>query len=125
MKQYKKHFIIQASPQDVYAALTNPDIISLWTGEKAIMSTTPGSEFEWWEGDICGTNIEFEQDKKIVQEWYFGEEEPSIVTIKTHTDKKGTDLEINQTNIPDDAFENISEGWNDAIVSAIKDLLEE
>jgi activator of HSP90 ATPase len=125
MKQFKKHFIIQASPQDVYAALTNPDIISLWTGEKAVMSTTPGSEFEWWGGDICGTNVEFEQDKKIVQEWYFGEEESSIVTIKTHVDKKGTDLEINQTNIPDDAFENISEGWNDAIVTAIKELLEE
>jgi activator of HSP90 ATPase len=125
MKQYKQHFIVKAAPQDVYAALTNPEIIFLWTGEKAIMSTTTGSEFEWLGGDICGTNIEFEQDKKIVQEWYFGEGETSVVTIKTHTNKKGTDLEINQTNIPDEAFENISEGWEESIVAAIKELLEE
>jgi activator of HSP90 ATPase len=125
MQTFKKHFIIKAAPQDVYAALTNPEIIALWTGEDAVMSTTPDSEFEWWGGDICGKNIEFEQDKKIVQEWYFGETETSLVTIKTHTDKKGTDLEINQINIPDDAFENIVEGWEDAIVASLRDLLEE
>lgn len=125
MQTFKKHFIIKASPQDVYAALTNPEIIALWTGEDAVMSTTPDSEFEWWDGDICGKNVEFEQDKKIVQEWYFGETETSLVTIKTHPDKKGTDLEITQINIPDDAFENIVEGWEDAIVESLRDLLEE
>lgn len=125
MQTYKKHFIIKASPQDVYAALTNADMIFLWTGEEAVMSTTPGSEFEWWSGDICGKNIEFEQDKKIVQEWYFGEDETSLVTIKTHADKKGTDLEINQINIPEEALENIAEGWEEVIVAALKDLLEE
>lgn len=125
MQTYKKHHIIKALPQDIYAALTNPEIIALWTGEEAIMQTVPDSEFSWWGGDICGKNIEFDTDKKIVQEWYFGEEEPSVLTIKLHPDKKGTDMEIIQTNIPDDAFENISEGWNDAIIESLRDLLED
>ena len=82
MKNYNEYFIIPATPSDVYAALTNPVTIRLWTGEEAEMSTEPGSEFSLWEGAICGKNLEFEENKKLVQEWYFGEqEEKSIVTI--------------------------------------------
>ena len=128
MKNFKKQFIIKALPEDVYAALTNPEIITIWTGEEAVMEATPGSEFSWWNGDICGKNIEFEAGKKVVQQWYFGEEDEdpaSIVTLKMHTDKKGTSLEVNHTNIPDDAYDNIAEGWEDAIVVALKELMEE
>jgi uncharacterized protein YndB with AHSA1/START domain len=128
MKNFKKQFIIKALPEDVYAALTNPEIITIWTGEETVMEATPGSEFSWWNGDICGKNIEFETGKKIVQQWYFGEEdeEPaSIVTLKMHPDKKGTSLEVNHTNIPDDAYDNIAEGWEDAIVVALRELMEE
>ena len=113
MKNYKKYFKLAAMPSDVYNALTNKAMIEIWTGEDAEMSTQPGTEFSLWDGSICGLNLEFEQDKKIVQEWYFGEEDEdkkSIVTIKLHPDKKGTIMEVVQTNIPDDAYENISEG---------------
>jgi uncharacterized protein YndB with AHSA1/START domain len=127
MRDYKKQFIIKAQPQDVYAALTNPEIITIWTGEEAVMNATPETEFSWWNGDICGKNLEFEADKKIVQQWYFGEDqEPvSIVTLKMHPDKQGTSFEINHTNIPDEAYDNIVEGWKEAIVAPLRDLLEE
>lgn len=127
MPDFKKQFIIKAQPQDIYAALTNPEIIAIWTGEEAVMDATPDTEFSWWDGDICGKNIEFEADKKIVQQWYFGEDqEPaSIVTLKMHPDKQGTSLEINHTNIPDEAYDNIIEGWKEAIVAPLRDLLEE
>lgn len=125
MKNFKKHFQIKASNQDVYAALTNAEIIALWTGEEAVMEAVAGTEFSWWNGDICGKNISFEQDKKIVQEWYFGDETSSLLSIKLHPDKQGTDMEIVQNDIPDEAFDNISEGWTDAIVASLKELLEE
>src|SRR5215217_5538968 len=98
MKDYKKYHILPAQPEEVYIALTNPATIQLWTGEKAIMSTEPGSEFELWEGSIVGKNLEFEEGKKIVQQWYFDQEEPSLVTIKLHAHKQGTSLEIRHTN---------------------------
>ncbi|CAN5500780.1 hypothetical protein BH11BAC2_BH11BAC2_01870 [soil metagenome] len=82
MKNYKSYFIVSAEPSDVYAALTNPLTIQIWTGEPAEMSTEPDSEFSLWDGSITGKNLEFEIDKKIVQQWYFGDqEEHSIVTI--------------------------------------------
>ena len=114
MKDLKAYFIITASPSDIYAALTNPVTLSLWTGEEAEMSTVPGTEFSLWNGSIVGKNLEFEKDKKIVQQWYFGErEEPSIVTIKLHPHKQGTSVELRHTNIPDSDFEDIVEGWNE------------
>ncbi|MBV8255882.1 MAG: SRPBCC domain-containing protein [Chitinophaga sp.] len=124
MKDFKKHFIVRATPEEVYAALTNPATIQLWSGEKAEMSTEPGSEFSLWEDSIVGRNLEFEEGKKIVQEWYFGEEEetPSIVTILLHPDKKGTDVELRHTNIPDEAYEDITEGWVDQYFGAIIDF---
>ena len=48
-----------------------------------------------------------------MQEWYFGDqEEKSIVTIIIHDHKQGSSVELRQTNIPDEDFENIVEGWN-------------
>lgn len=126
MKDFKKYYILTAPPEDVYLALTNPLTIHLWSGEEAEMSTEPGSEFSLWEGSIVGKNLEFEQDKKIVQQWYFGEqEEPSIVTIKLHNDSKGTSVELRHTNIPDEDYEDIVSGWNDIYFGALIDFYTE
>lgn len=128
MKTYKKYFKITADPADVYNALTNQTMIEIWTGEDAEMEERPGTEFSLWDGSISGMNLEFEKDHKIVQEWYFGEEEEdkkSIVTIKLHPDKKGTIMEVVQTNIPDEAYENISEGWEENYFNALIQLFEQ
>lgn len=120
MKDYKKYFQIPAPPEDVYIALTNPFTIELWTGEKAVMSTEAGSEFSLWDDSIAGRNLEFEENKKIVQQWYFGDQaEPSIVTIKLHPDNKGTSLELRHSNIPDEAYEDIVSGWNGDYMGSI------
>lgn len=114
MKDFKKYFIIPAAPEEVYLALTNAATIQLWSGEEAEMSTEPGSEFQLFNGSIAGKNLAFEEGKKLVQEWYFGEQtEPSVVTIKLHAHKNGTSVELRHTNIPDEAFDDITEGWND------------
>lgn len=123
MKDFKKYFTIPAPPQDVYLALTNPLTIHLWSGEEAEMSTEPGSEFSLWEGSIAGKNLEFEPNKKIVQQWYFGEQaEPSIVTIKLHQDKEGTSVELRHTNIPDEDYDDIVEGWVNAYFGSLQEF---
>ncbi len=123
VKNFKSYFIIPASPADVYAAITNPITIRLWTGEEAMMSTEPGSEFSMWDGSISGCNLEFEKDKKVVQQWYFGDQEDeSIVTIKLHPHKQGTSVELLHTNIPDEAFEDITEGWKESYFGELEDF---
>ena len=126
MKDFKKYYVLPASPEEVYLALTNPNTINLWTGEEAEMSTEPGSEFSLWEGSISGKNLEFEEGKKIVQEWYFGDQaESSIVTIKLHPHKDGTSVELRHTNIPDSDFKDIVEGWDDAYFGSLSDFYSE
>jgi activator of HSP90 ATPase len=126
MKTFKKYYTIPAIPQDVYLALTTAATIHLWSGEKAEMSTEPGSEFSLWDGSIMGKNIEFVQDSKIVQQWYFGDQlEQSIVTIKLHPHKHGTSLEINHTNIPDEDYNDIVEGWENNYIAGLEEFYEE
>lgn len=89
------------------------------------MSTVPGSEFSLWNGSISGKNIEFIENKKIVQEWYFGEqEEQSIVTINLHPAKGGTSLELRHTNIPDDDYDDIVAGWNELYFGSLADFFD-
>lgn len=125
MKNFKKYFVIPAEPEEVFYALTNPFTIELWTGYPATMNAEVGTEFSLWEGDITGKNLEIITNKKIVQEWYFGDQpEKSIVTLKIFENKKGTQLEVIHENIPDEDFENIVEGWNEYYIGAIIEFFE-
>jgi len=120
MKTFKKTFKINAEPSDIYSALTNPYTIELWSGYPAEMSTEPGSEFSLWEGDIIGKNIEFIQDKKLVQEWYFGDQQKkSLVTITIAPDRESSQVTVEHSNIPDEEFNDIAEGWKEYYIGAI------
>jgi activator of HSP90 ATPase len=124
MKTFKKSFKINAEPSDIYSAITNPYTIELWTGYHAIMSEIPGSEFSLWDGDITGKNIEFIKDKKVVQEWYFGDQpEKSTVIITIHPNKDDSIVTVEHTNIPDDDFNDIAEGWREYYIGAIINFL--
>ena len=123
MKELKRYYKLNAQPKDVYNALTNKNILEIWTGEPAEMVAKAGTAFSLWDGSISGMNIELVENKLIVQQWFFGEEnEDSIVTIKLHPDKKGTSVELLHSNIPDEAFENISEGWDEDYFGALNEL---
>ncbi len=120
MKTFKKTFRINAEPSDVYAALTNPVTIELWSGYPAQMSAEPGTEFSLWEGDITGRNIELVENSKVVQEWYFGDqEEKSVVTILIAREGESSLVTVEQTNIPDKDFQEIAEGWREYYIGAI------
>ena len=126
MKDFRKYYNIPASPDDVYTALTNPITIQLWTGEPAVMSTEPGSEFSLWDGSIEGRNIAFEPGKKLVQQWYFGEQtDASIVTILLHQKGLGTSVELLHTNIPDEDYDDITDGWDNYYFGALREFYKE
>ncbi len=113
MKNYQQDYILKATPEEVYTALTNPFTIELWTGYPAVMEEQEGMEFSMWDGDIVGKNIHFEPNRKVVQQWYFGDEYPSsTVTILLFKHNRGTKARVIHENIPDEAYENMKEGWD-------------
>jgi activator of HSP90 ATPase len=121
MKDLKLYFKLKASPADVYNALTNRIMIEIWSGEKAEFVTEPNTEFSWFDGAITGRNLAFEMDKKIEQLWYFEDQEVKVV-IKIHPDKKFSSLEVQMLQLPDDAYENMKEGWQTDIFESLAEL---
>lgn len=125
MKDFDLQLTINASKEEVYAALTNKFQIELWTGHPAVMDDQVGTEFSLWAGDISGVNMEMREDYKIVQEWFFGDtENPSIVSIILKKEANTTIVKLTHTNIPDDAYDEIVTGWKEYYLGAIKDFLE-
>ncbi|MFK7953901.1 MAG: SRPBCC domain-containing protein [Ekhidna sp.] len=113
MPDFKKYVTLAATPEEVYAALTFEPTVELWTSAPATIKPEVGEEFSMWDESISGKFLELEPGKMIKQEWYFGElEDPSIVTIKLHEDKNSTSMEVRHTNIPEESYEDIVEGWN-------------
>ncbi len=128
MKDFKFSITIKgAEPEEVFNALTNPIAIELWSGYPAVMELKQDSEFSLWEGDIEGRIIDFELNTMISQEWFFGESEyPSVVTIRLFPKKSNkTYVVLTHTNIPKGDFDNITEGWTEYYLGAIKKFFEE
>jgi len=116
----QKHHIT-APAVDVYTALTNPLTIELWTGYPAIMSTDEGSEFSLFDGEIVGQNLQFIENKVVKQHWYFeGEPEKSIVTITLIPEKDNTVVDLIHTNVPDDVYDEMVDGWKKNYFGSLK-----
>ncbi len=123
---YKNYYIIKSTPDQVYLGLTNPLTIHLWSGEEAEMEDKEGSEFSLFEGSIVGRNIELVPGKKIVQQWYFGDDGPeSIVTILLHPKGEYTSLELRHKNIPEQDYDDIVEGWNEVYMERLIEFYDE
>ncbi|MDE7073705.1 MAG: SRPBCC domain-containing protein [Odoribacter sp.] len=116
---------INADPEEVFAALTIPFQIELWSGYPADMKAEPGYLFSLWEGDITGVNMEVVPNRKLVQEWFFGEcEERSIVTLELKKQPGKTLVSLTHTHIPNEVYEEIAEGWREYYLGAVKNMLE-
>ncbi len=121
--QYKVEIL--AEPEEVYAALTNTFQIELWSGYPAQMEDKVGFVFSLWEGDLTGVNLEVQVNKLLVQEWFFGEqEEQSIVRIALKKNNNKTLVELDHSNIPNEAYDEITEGWREYYLGSIKSMLE-
>ena len=121
--EYK--LVIAADPEEVFAALTNPFQIEIWSGYPADMKAEVGYVFSLWEGDITGVNLEVVPNRRLVQEWFFGEQkEQSLVEIKLKKENGKTLLELRHAHIPDEVYDEITEGWREYYLGAMKEMLE-
>lgn len=121
MQSLTRVYKINATPDEVFNSITNPVAIELWSGYKAKIEPIPGTDFELFDGDIAGRIIEVVPDKKLVQEWYFGDQkEESIVSINFRQKGNSTIVEMQHINIPDEEFDNITDGWNNNFWGAVQ-----
>ncbi len=123
-KELKLRRKIKATREEIYRALTNPFAIALWSGEPAVMNTEAGSEFSLLDEGIVGKNISFIPNEEIKQIWYFGEDVESEVIIRLFPEKEDTLVWVHHQGIPDDAYDNMLEGWNDGYLDPLQAFFE-
>lgn len=128
MKTITQTYRIKASPERVYEALTNPKDIEEWSGSGAKFEAKEGGKYTMWDNWVKGTILESEPPEKLVQTWepsdWEPQKEPSIVTFALHEKGGETEIEFEQTNVPEEQYKGTSEGWRDYYLGAIKDYLE-
>ncbi|MFC2080609.1 SRPBCC domain-containing protein [Bacteroidota bacterium] len=125
MKDFRKTIHIKVPREEVYNAITNQLTIELWSGYEATMQPIEGSEFSMFDGDISGRIRTMDPPSLLEQEWDFGDQEKeSIVRIELFDEAGKTRVELNHTNIPDEAFDNIEIGWKEYYLGALKSYLE-
>mgnify|MGYP001608439210 CR=1 FL=1 len=126
MKVISKEYHIWAPLESVWDALTNPKTIEKWGAGKAKMSDKNGDKFSLWDGEIHGTNLEVDTQKKLVQEW-FSSDDPNQATKVTFTLTHGdgcTTLYLKHEGVSSKNYDSIDKGWDLYYLGEIKKLLD-
>lgn len=126
-KTIRQTVTFKASPHEVYEALMDSEKHSEFTGSEAKISRDVGGKFTIYGGEIEGENLYLVQDQKIVQSWRYSDWPEGHYSKATFSLKKsdgGTTLTFTQTGVPEDKYEDISQGWHDYYWGPMKERLE-
>ena len=128
-KTIQQNVTFNASPHDVYEALMDSEKHSQFTGAKASISRGVGGAFTAYDGALSGTILELVPDVKIVQSWRGSDDgwvpgHYSTATFSLEAMDGGTRLSFVQTGVPEQSFEQITQGWQDYYWAKMKQMLE-
>ena len=117
----------KASPQRIYAALTDSRQFSSATGgAPAEISREDGGVFSCFGGMIHGRNIELVPDRRIVQAWRakpWPEGVYSIVKFELRGEGGGTRVVLDHTGYPEGEEAHLSPGWDTNYWTPLKKYL--
>lgn len=126
MPTIKKTYEMKASPEEVFEALVNSELVQAWSGDEAKMSALVGAKFSLWGGQMFGTNLEVVKNKKLVQEWCYDQwKEPSKVTFTIKAKGKITIVDLLHEDVPEKSLNTISDGWDSYYLGAMQEMFEE
>jgi activator of HSP90 ATPase len=116
----------KATPHEVYETLMDSKKHAELVGAEAKISKKVGAKFSIYGGEIEGVNLELVPDKKIVQSWRysdFPEGHYSKATFLLEESQGGTKLTFTQSDVPEERYEDISQGWKDYYWQPMKEML--
>jgi uncharacterized protein YndB with AHSA1/START domain len=126
MPTIKQTYEMNATPEEVFEALVNPNIIQDWSGDEAKMTAEVGGKFSLWGGQMFGVNLEIVKNKKLVQEWCYDQwEAPSKVTLTIKSKGKGCVVDLLHEDVPEKSINSIADGWGAYYLGAMQDMFEE
>lgn len=117
----------KATPHEVYETLMDSKKHAKLVGAEAKISKKVGAKFSIYGGEIEGVNLELVPDKKIVQSWRYSdwpEGHYSKATFLLEESGGGTKLTFIQTEVPEELYEDVAQGWRDYYWEPMKEMLE-
>lgn len=127
VKTIKQEIMFDSYPHDIYELLMDSEKHTEITGDAAKISREVGGKIMAGDGYIDGENLELIPDKKIVQLWR-GSDWPeghySTATFELESLGDQTKLVFTQTEVPEDQYEMIAQGWYDYYWEPMKGMLE-
>jgi len=126
-KTIRQTITLDASPHTIYEMLMDEKKHARFTGGAAEISREVGGAFVTNSGYSTGTNKELVQDTKIVQTWRandWPDDHYSTMTITLSPVSSKTKLSFVQTGVPEDQYEEISQGWYAYYWDPLKKVLE-
>jgi activator of HSP90 ATPase len=105
-----------ARPEDVFEALLDPVRHAAFSGAPAEIDRRQGGKFSLYGGHLQGDIVEFETNRRIVENWRatdWPEGAMSRVTYELHPmdGGRGCRLSFLQTGVPAANYESINAGW--------------
>lgn len=126
MRTIRETWEINSPIEKVWQALIDSVEIEAWSAGPAKMENTEGGLFSLWGGQIYGTNTEIDPGKKLIQDWYFGQNtEPTKVTFLLKSKDEKTIVDLIHEDIPDKDVTELEKGWREDYLGKIKKYLEE
>ena len=111
--------LIDATPLEVYAYLTDGEMFAAATGNAAQLEAREGSAFSLFDARIEGRQIELVPGERVVQAWRFGQAHPdvwdpgvySIVRFTMTAEGGRTRFVVDHDAIPAEWHEHLESGY--------------
>ncbi|CAG8765890.1 30727_t:CDS:2, partial [Racocetra persica] len=116
---------LQTSADQVYETLLDAGRVAAWTRSRPDIFRHVGSTFSLFEGNITGTILELDSNKKIVQTWRlktWPEGHFSTVTLEFEQTSDYTLVNITQKGVPVGEEEIVKQNWQNYYWNPIKSV---
>ncbi len=118
-----------ASPETVFAALTDPKAIAQWSGQKGNVPAKLASEWEMFDGWVKGKVLEYDPGKCLAYTWqpvdWPSGAKSSVVKYTLVATESGTEMILEHAGFPnDEEMEKHRSGWLEHVLGPLKKYLE-
>lgn len=126
MLRIEQTYLINAAPEEVWAALTDPTLQAQWSGQRAQFDARVGGTYQLFDDYVTGEIVEADAPNKLAQTWQPDDWTitDSVVSFVLTPVEGGTQVVLVHENVQPEDFEGTSQGWDDFYVGAIKKMLE-
>lgn len=114
---------MKCKANDLYRALTDPQMLAAFTQSNVICEPKVGGQFELFDGNVSGTFVELQECALIRQRWRFKGwplNYYSDVTMRIEQRADDTTLILEQTGVPATDYDRTENGWRRFYFDAMK-----